>query len=102
MHRYGSYSKGVYMNFLLILSLLLTACFDDEINEQCILRAPSITLSCHRAMSNAKCERPRGEGGKPQRTKADNGADVLYGRPLAIKGSKPTIQKYRFLSFFLL
>jgi len=43
------------MRSLLIWSLLRVACYyDDEINEQSILKAPAITLPDHRhrAMSN--------------------------------------------------
>jgi len=35
---------------------------DDEVNEQRILKAPAITLSDHRAVYDAKCGRPQGEG----------------------------------------
>jgi len=38
-------------------------CPDDEINAQRTLRAPSITLSDHRAVNDAKCgRRQKGKG----------------------------------------
>jgi len=36
----------------------LSACYDDEINEQHILRAQAITLPDHTAVSNARCGCP--------------------------------------------
>jgi len=42
--------------------LCWAACCDEEINEQCILRAPAITLADHRALSNARCECSQGGG----------------------------------------
>ena len=47
LHRSVSQGEVVYMNSLLILSLLRAACCDDETNEQHILRAPTIIISIH-------------------------------------------------------
>ena len=54
--------ESMHRNFLFILSLLFAACGDDEISEQCILRAPVIILPDHRAVSNARCGHPQGGG----------------------------------------
>src|SRR6218665_3175308 len=66
----------------------------DDINKHCILTAPAITLSDHRAVYDTKCRRPQGGGvgvwsnadtcgqGGGGYKKGSFFADVVYGRPL--------------------
>ena len=80
----------------------------DDINEQGILTAPAITLSDHRAVYDAKYERPQGglvkcehlRTGGMGYEKGSFFAGVLYGRPLSCSTGNKRVGCWQFYPIF--